>query len=38
MFATVLISFITRKYYTKLCTIHWSSYHDSSATLIQYLF
>jgi len=34
-FLTLLISFITRKYYTKICIIHWSSYHDSSAKLVQ---
>jgi len=27
---------IARYYYTELCTIHWSSYHGSSAKLVQY--
>jgi len=27
---------ITRNYYTKLCTIHWSPYHGSSAKLLRY--
>jgi len=29
------LSIITRNYYTKLCTIPWSSYHGSSAKLLQ---
>jgi len=35
-FALLICYIITRKYYTKLCTIYWSSYHGSSAKLLQY--
>jgi len=35
-FYTPGLAIITRNYYTKLCTIHWSPYHGSPAKLVQY--
>jgi len=35
-FSTLGFTIITRNYYTKLCTTHWSRYHGSSAKPVQY--